>query len=120
MGLTFYLPILEDEAIDKNASILCKLLPTFRCGPSDRFHVDLCASGGCHVAVKCLIANNPDDNFVAPSGASFVGVERSSGPNASLDHFPAFTPLLSQWMKLKVFELGASAGVVNLNLIISK
>ena len=120
MGLTFYLPILQDQELDKGASIVCKLLPTFRCGPSDRFHVDLCASGGCHVAVKYLIANTPTDNFIAPAGGSFIGVQRSSGPTASLDHFPAFAPLLSQWMKLKVFELGASAGVVNLNLIISK
>ena len=120
MGLTFAIPIFENEPIAKNASIVSGILPAFRSGPGDKFHCDLSASGGGAVSVHYLVGNTPDDDFIQPGTASNIGLSRSSIGTASRDHHPAFTPLLSQWIRFKAKELGASPVTFSFNLIVSR
>lgn len=117
------IPIFSDRSISKNASIvLATPLPTFRLGPpSTEFYADISASGGGNIAMFYQTGNTPSGDFIQPGCASNIGVQKSTlGNGASRDFHPAFSPVLSRWVKFKAKELNASPVTLNFNLIVAK
>jgi len=121
MGHIEVISVFSDRSIAKNATtLLATPIPIFRYGPNDKFYADITASGGGNVDVHYQIGNAAVGPFAEPGSAGSIGIQKSSARTASRDRFPAFTPILSRWMRFEATELNASPVVMSMNLITVK
>ncbi len=122
MGLIEPIVIFNNRSITKNASIINTATPIHlgKCGPDAVFWADITASGAGYLGITYQIADNPDDTFYTPVGATILNRWKTGDGGASRDRVAAEI-VGTRWVKFKVDELNASNLVgVNLSLIVAR
>ena len=125
MGTVSVVSVFANRSITKNASIINTATPIHlgKCGGDSVFWADFSASGGGKIGVTFQIADNPDDTFYKPLGATILNRWKAGygGNNGASRDRVAAEIVGTKWVKFKVDELNASPITeFNMDLIIAR
>jgi len=110
--------IWDNKTIAKNASLLSDPVPLHKCGPNSKFWGDLTASGNCTISIQQLVKNSVNDTFYTPSCASQICASHICS-TASRDRY-SFSSAGGPWLAFKAYEMNASSGIIDFDLILAQ
>lgn len=110
MGGISVVSIFANRSISANASIVTTATPIYlgKGGPDQSFWVDLRASGRGYLGISYQIADNPDDTFYTPVGATVHNRWKNGLGNAASRDRVTLSMVGTKWAKFKAADLSAS------------